>query len=103
VLPRKVADSGTAERTMMWGAITGSHYIEPHTAIGLGLAAAAYTKPVSKGASWAMNRLAQPGGPSRNALAGLAQQGGQALAAPMGGMAAGNIPTMTIRPGDRRQ
>lgn len=105
VLPQTVNDSGTAERLGWMGLLYGGHSIEPHTAALLGMGAAAYTKPVSKASNWALNRLAQPGGPTRNALAALTQRGGQMLAPAAGAMAAQNppnIPTMTVRPGDRQ-
>lgn len=105
VLPSSVPNSGSFDRFALGTLLTGgaaSWMHHPEALLGLLGGAAAYAKPTSKAANWAMNRLAQPAGPTRNALAALSQRGGSMLAPGVGAVAAGNIPTMTVRPGDRQ-
>jgi hypothetical protein len=89
VLPSHYPDSGTAGR-LAWGA--GAFGLaemlhHPEMLLGLFGGAAPYTAPASKAINAAVNRLAQPAGPTRNALARLPQLFGQAAAAPAGSMA----------------
>ena len=87
VLPQKVPDSGTPERAALMALITGNAYLEPHSALALGAAAVPYTAPGSKAVNWIVNRLSQPAGPTRNALATILQRGAQ-VAPPIAGSAA---------------
>lgn len=90
VLPQKVADSGTPERALLMAILSGGATIEPHTAAGIGALSVPYIPPVSKAINWAVNKLAQPAGPTRNALATMFQGAGQ-VAAPVAGSAAASM------------
>lgn len=114
VLPSKIPNSGTADRLLMRvGAGEGLAHMLGHGVGGLGgiagllAGAAPYTPPASKAMNYVMNRLAQPAGPTRNALAQLARGAGQGLAFPAGQAGAqaaqGTIPSMTIRPDGSNQ
>ena len=87
VLPQKVPDSGTPERAALMALISGHAYLEPHTGAALAAAAIPYTAPGSRAVNMAVNRLAQPAGPTRNALANMLRIGGQ-IAPPVAGSAA---------------
>lgn len=94
VLPQRVPDSGTPERLATMGLLglgEMSHYLNPWTLAGIGAAALPYTRP----ALAAANRLAQPPGPVRNALAQGIRQGTSYLvpgAAQAAQIAAGQVP-----------
>lgn len=92
VLPQTVPDSGTPERALLMGMIGGAAHIEPHTAAALAGLAVPYTAPASKALNAAVNRLAQPAGPARNALADIMRNAGQIAAPGAGSMAAGVTP-----------
>lgn len=87
VLPQRVPDSGTPERAALMALITGNAYMEPHTGLALGAAAIPYTAPGSRALNWAVNRLSQQPGPTRNALATILQRGAP-LVPPIAGSAA---------------
>lgn len=76
ILPNKTPNSGTPER-LMWQALLGGEYFQnPHIALGLGAATLPYTDP----AIAALNRLAQPAGPTRKAASNIAQELGVTVA-----------------------
>jgi hypothetical protein len=102
VLPRSVNDSGTVERGMLLGALSGAVPIEPHSAALAAAAMVPYTVPASKAMNAIVNRLSQQPGPTRNALAQMSRYAGQLAGSPAGGMAADRIPTMTVHPGNRQ-
>lgn len=77
VLPNKTPNSGTPERLMWAGLMSGAAYEDPRLALGIGAATAPYTDP----ALWLANRLARPAGPARSALAGGAEKAGAYTAA----------------------
>lgn len=106
VLPTKVPDSGTAERAMWAGLIGGGgggsalfgHPVPGLGALaGLGAGWGAYTNPALQAA----NRMVQPAGPARNALAALASGAGR-VAAPAAGAEAADIRNR-IFPPDQQQ
>jgi hypothetical protein len=92
VLPQTVPDSGTPERALLMSLIGGAVPFEPHTAAALTGLAAPYTAPASKAMNMALNRLAQPAGPTRNALADLLRNSGRLAAPAAGGMGAAMAP-----------
>lgn len=92
VLPQTVPDSGTPERALLMGMIGGAAHIEPHTAAALAGLAVPYTAPASRALNAAVNRLAQPAGPARNALAEIARNAGRVAAPGLGSVAAGLVP-----------
>lgn len=67
VLPQKIPDSGTPERAAWMGLVSGAYFADPKIALGLGAASLPYTRPGIAAA----NALAQPAGPTRNALANI--------------------------------
>ncbi len=89
VLPSHYPESGTAGRLFLGGGTFALAELLHHPELILGLsgAAAPYTAPASKALNWAVNRLAQPAGPTRNALANMLRLGGQ-IAPPVLGSAA---------------
>lgn len=80
VLPNKTPNSGTPERAMWAGLVGGSYFERPEVALGLGAATLPYTQPALQ----AMNRIAQPAGPRRQAVSDTAQQIGAFLAPALG-------------------
>lgn len=89
VLPNKTPNSGTPERAMWAGLVGGSYFERPEVALGLGTATLPYTQPALR----AMNQIAQPAGPRRQAVSDTAQQIG-ALLAPALGMDAATVMQM---------
>lgn len=89
VLPSQYPDSGTAGRLFLGGGAFSLAELMGHPEAILGLlgAAAPYTAPASRAVNAAVNRLAQPAGPTRNALANMLRIGGQ-IAPPIAGSAA---------------
>lgn len=100
VLPSKYPDSGTAGRLMLGGGALGVAELlhHPEAILGLLAGAAPYTPPASKAMNMALGRLAQPAGPTRNALADLLRNSGR-LAAPAAGAAGAAVAPGAISTG----
>jgi len=87
VLPQKIPDSGTPERAMWAGLVTGNLLRAPDLALGLG-PAALYTRPGIA----AVNALAQPAGAGRNAFANALRAGPRVISPALGVAAADLAP-----------
>lgn len=100
VLPSTVPDSGTWGRALFTGAAAQMMH-HPEILLGLVGGAAPWVRPVNSTTNAMIRRLAQQPGPTRNALAEILRRAGPVTAPAAGSLAASEIPSMTIRPGDR--
>jgi hypothetical protein len=93
VLPSTVPDSGTWGRALLTGGLAEMVH-HPEAILPFLAGAVPYTAPVSNATNWAVNRLAQQPGPTRNALAQLLRAG-STIGSPAVGAA---MQSMMVRP-----